>query len=401
MIENTKITLVKNILIVCVLCLACLVLPVDTANAQTASSTEELKLAGGTEARAVFIQAKKFHDGDGVKQDFSKARLLYLKAAGMGSNDARVNLGYLYSMGEGVAQNYTKARNWYLSAANNGDKAAQENLAMMYELGLGVEKDAAKAKYWREFGSVKPAVSYSMKSTLKAENTTEQTPEIVANLPPKPTIISMQEPIIIAPIAPTVDIEKNEFQHLKLTPEIKSNPNNRVPVMASNMLAGFMFALATMTGVWFVVQYSRLQAQKTAQIFAKEFYTHYRDQLRIHYLRYPVRNRKHGDIEDMWAGALCTLMVRFAQEKQEDTDILGEQSRKIVKALSLSAINARQAVFPFVERIQQQIYADILAHDCKPQNVTQDFLNKIQLRIKAKTTPTNVVKLHEKAGINI
>jgi len=95
----------------------------------------------------LFLSGKRYHDGDGVEQDYAKAYDQYLEAAALGNNDARINLGYMYFVGEGVQQNYAVARAWYLDAAET--EAARENLAAMYEYGLGVEKDPEVAKAWR------------------------------------------------------------------------------------------------------------------------------------------------------------------------------------------------------------------------------------------------------------
>jgi len=98
-------------------------------------------------SRQLFLSGKQYHDGDGVKQDYAKAYDLYLKAAALGNNDARINLGYMYFVGEGVQQSYAAARGWYLDAADTSE--ARQNLAAIYEYGLGVEKDPEAAKAWR------------------------------------------------------------------------------------------------------------------------------------------------------------------------------------------------------------------------------------------------------------
>jgi len=95
----------------------------------------------------LFLMGKRHHDGDGVKQDYTQAHDFYLKAAALGNNDARINLGYMYFIGEGVQQNYGVARSWYLEASET--EIARENLAAMYERGLGVKIDLEAAKVWR------------------------------------------------------------------------------------------------------------------------------------------------------------------------------------------------------------------------------------------------------------
>ena len=53
------------------------------------------------------------------------------------------NLGLLYANGQGVAQDYAKAREWYEKAADKDDATAMRNLGMLYANGLGVTQDYA------------------------------------------------------------------------------------------------------------------------------------------------------------------------------------------------------------------------------------------------------------------
>jgi len=388
----------KYMLIMCAMCLVGTVLSHNVSYAQSSTTTENIKLAGNANARALFAQAKKYHDGDGVQQDLSKARFLYLKAAGMGHNDARINLGYLYFMGQGVEQDYIKARNWYLGAANNGDKSAQENLAMMYEHGLGVDKDPTQVKYWREFGTSKPVAELKIKPKENTVRIDDVVPEIVSVPEAKVAVIAEQNPIILVSSSPVIS---NIVPDLRVSDVLHENAyadKLGIPVWGSNTLVGFMLLLALITGAWFVVQYAKLKEQKKAYVFAKAFYAHHRDQLRINYLRYPTHNRKHDKIDDLWAGALCTLMVRFAQKQEGNQGLVGEHSDKIVKALAQSSFKARQAVFPFVKITQQKIFADIQAYDFKPKpQLTPQLVRRPRAKTSIKSATTrasNVVNLH-------
>ena len=64
-----------------------------------------------------------YDNGQGVAQDYVKAREWYEKAADKGDERAMTNLGLLYDNGQGVAQDYVKAREWYEKAADKGDGA--------------------------------------------------------------------------------------------------------------------------------------------------------------------------------------------------------------------------------------------------------------------------------------
>ena len=69
-----------------------------------------------------------YHNGQGIAQDYVRAREWYEKAAANGNAIAMNNLGTLYAYGHGVAQDYAKAREWYEKAAANGDKDAKAQL---------------------------------------------------------------------------------------------------------------------------------------------------------------------------------------------------------------------------------------------------------------------------------
>ena len=72
-----------------------------------------------------------------------------------GQRDAMSNLGLLYDNGQGVAQDYAKAREWYEKAADKGDADAMFNLGLLYDNGQGVAQDYAKAREWYEKAAAK------------------------------------------------------------------------------------------------------------------------------------------------------------------------------------------------------------------------------------------------------
>ena len=99
-------------------------------------------------AEAQFNLGLIYDNGEGVRQDYSKAAQWYEKAANQGIAEAQFNLGLKYNDGEGVRQDYTKARQWYEKAANQGFAEAQFNLGLMYYNGKGVRQNTATAKEW-------------------------------------------------------------------------------------------------------------------------------------------------------------------------------------------------------------------------------------------------------------
>ena len=65
------------------------------------------------------------------------------------------NLGLLYANGQGVTQDYAKAREWFEKAAAEGDADAMNNLGILYHNGQGVPQDDAKAREWYERAAAK------------------------------------------------------------------------------------------------------------------------------------------------------------------------------------------------------------------------------------------------------
>ena len=88
-----------------------------------------------------------YYNGQGVKQDYSKAVEWYTKAAEWNAN-AQIDLGNCYYNGLGVKQDYSKAVEWYTKAAERGNASAQNMLGICYYNGKGVKQDYSKAVEW-------------------------------------------------------------------------------------------------------------------------------------------------------------------------------------------------------------------------------------------------------------
>jgi TPR repeat protein len=108
------------------------------------------KAAANGYANAMFSLGGLYESGAGVAQDYAKAREWYEKAAAKGDANAMFSLGGLYESGAGVAQDYAKAREWYEKSADKGEAEAMTNLGVLYEKGYGVTQDHAKAREWFE-----------------------------------------------------------------------------------------------------------------------------------------------------------------------------------------------------------------------------------------------------------
>ncbi len=99
-------------------------------------------------AWAMAMMGQMYRDGDGVKQSYEMARMLYELAAQQGDADAMYSLGFMYAKGEGVEVSYERAKEYYEQAAHLGDAKAQFILGIMYANGKGVERDMAKTREW-------------------------------------------------------------------------------------------------------------------------------------------------------------------------------------------------------------------------------------------------------------
>ena len=72
-----------------------------------------------------------------LQLEMDEVHELFEQAADQGHAVAQYNLGCMYHEGQGVAQDFTKAREWFELAAAQGNAQAQYNLAQMYRKGQG------------------------------------------------------------------------------------------------------------------------------------------------------------------------------------------------------------------------------------------------------------------------
>src|SRR5437868_1947968 len=68
--------------------------------------------------------------------------------AAQGNAQAQSNLGSLYYNGQGIPQDYAKARQWYEKAAAQGYAEAQFSLGVLYSKGRSVPQDYVQARQW-------------------------------------------------------------------------------------------------------------------------------------------------------------------------------------------------------------------------------------------------------------
>ena len=92
---------------------------------------EQFKAAEQGDAEAQVNLGLRYHDGEGVPQDYAEAMKRYRKAAEQGLAEAQHNLGLMYADDEGVPQDDAEAYTWFAVAAANGHELAKDNLAMV------------------------------------------------------------------------------------------------------------------------------------------------------------------------------------------------------------------------------------------------------------------------------
>ncbi len=78
------------------------------------------------------------------KGNYKKAFAAWSQAAEAGDAEAQCQLGLLHGNGQGVKQDFVKARKWFLKASEAGYAEAEYSLGVLYAVGLGCEADAAE-----------------------------------------------------------------------------------------------------------------------------------------------------------------------------------------------------------------------------------------------------------------
>ena len=77
-------------------------------------------LARAGDAKAHMMLGMMYYQGQGVDQDFDKARDNFLVSANAGIAEAQGMIGSMYAEAKGFRQNYVKAARWYERAAEQG-----------------------------------------------------------------------------------------------------------------------------------------------------------------------------------------------------------------------------------------------------------------------------------------
>ena len=96
------------------------------------TGTESLRLAAANgDAKAQFVIAGRYLDGQGIAQDFTKAAYWYQLAASRGLAPAQYRLATLFERGRGVPLDIATALLWYERAAEAGNVKSMHNAAVI------------------------------------------------------------------------------------------------------------------------------------------------------------------------------------------------------------------------------------------------------------------------------
>ena len=106
------------------------------------AETEAVETESGEE---LYLQGKRYQDGDGVDVDYEQAYNYYKKAADLGNGDAYAGLGWLYEKGNFVECDYKQAYLYYQNAIDLESGNGYAGLEYLYEMGLYFAKDEVKA----------------------------------------------------------------------------------------------------------------------------------------------------------------------------------------------------------------------------------------------------------------
>lgn len=137
-----------------IILLAALILPSGCASVSppidlSAADPQTLQTqAAQGDAQAQSNLGMLYYNGQGVPQDYGKARQWYEQAAAQGDAMAQNNLGYLYLDGKGVPKDEQTGVEWIRKAAEQGDANGQDSLGEMYRDGRGVSQDNVRAYMW-------------------------------------------------------------------------------------------------------------------------------------------------------------------------------------------------------------------------------------------------------------
>lgn len=111
-------------------------------------ANDELQYEGADKAMYYSMLAKIYHDGIGLKKDYTRAFDYYNMASDLNDYKAMAKVGQCYLYGEGVHKDGKLALEWSQKAANEGNETGIRNVAVCYDFGTGTKKNGEEAIKW-------------------------------------------------------------------------------------------------------------------------------------------------------------------------------------------------------------------------------------------------------------
>lgn len=321
----------------------------------------------GTQARTLFLQAKAAHDGVGQPQDFTKARTLYIQAAELGSDEALINLGYLYFTGQGVKTDMRKARSYYQLAADKGSRDAQRNLNMMDARGLGL---APAAKNAPEIESLKAKPSETPAQIGTQDLPLPQVRELSTYQPPSvfgdieisevntASVINrtpVSKPEIQSPPTPEVEVEVEAAE----TPQARAKTYSTQKITMMGLLA----LLAMITAAYLLKRQKAKRYARAKALFKDYFYEAKRSDLRLTYLRRRNNNFVEATFYRQWHTTLSVLMARFALDYEGSEDNLKSFCANLNNELKIGRSPTRHLASEMSDSLMAATKSEIKAVD--------------------------------------
>ncbi len=122
-------------------------------------------IIGKNDAENLYLTGLKYHQGEGVKQDFVEAAKYYEKSANLGFDVAQCALAIMYLTDDyGFNVDYEKALKYFKLTANQGYAVALYNIGNMYYTGTGLSQNYSEA-----LGYFKEAIKKDKSSELNPE----------------------------------------------------------------------------------------------------------------------------------------------------------------------------------------------------------------------------------------
>jgi hypothetical protein len=192
-----------------------------------------------------FVSGQRYYTGDGVPQNYTRAALLFRRAAGNGHPYAQFMLGLMLENGYGVDANLPEARLWYRRAAEQGESRAQRRLHDLGEALPPVATDpvvppsATRAPAAVAMtpapadGTPTPVAAAAVPRPTAAPSAPVPTPTTPQVPAPAPPAASEPEPAYAAPVplAPLAAYTPLPKAETPVTPPPAERPRARAPAL--------------------------------------------------------------------------------------------------------------------------------------------------------------------------